>query len=234
MKLHRIHRVNVDPIQRDMQLVPNHRGVKLAPIHRAPRGTRRTRGFTLIETTVALTIFAALGYTLSIVAALGKHSQTTITGLAVEDRSLRDATRDLIEDLRTSSDTTITVTTLADGNQQVKFMQPIDVAGVSTWGVYDRMVSGTPAANWHVQYTVKNVALGGGAIDKQLVRQVLDDTDTLKRETVLADNLRSGNPAPPGFQMVKVGLVWQITLSTQGKVEGKSGIREVFHVQTRN
>jgi prepilin-type N-terminal cleavage/methylation domain-containing protein len=196
--------------------------------------TRKTAGFTLIETTVALTIFAALGYTLSIVVALGKHSQTTITGLTTEDRSLRSATTDLIDDLRMSSDSTITVTALPDGNHKVKLMQPIDLGGVAGWGVYDRTVAPNPMPNWHVQYLARDLALGGGAVDKQLVRQVLDDTDVVKKETVLANYLQPGNQVPPGFQMVKVGLVWQITLTTQGKVEGRSGIREVFHVQTRN
>ena len=201
---------------------------------RTRRHAHGAAGFTLIETAVALAIFTALGYTLSVVVALGKHSQTTITGLTTEDRSLRLATTDLIEDLRTSSDATITVTALPDGNHKVKFMQPIDAGGAQTWGVYDRSINPNPMPNWHVQYIVRDLALGGGAVDKQLVRQVLDDTDVVKKEKVLADNLQAGNQVPPGFKMVKVGLVWQITLSTQGKVEGRSGIREVFHVQTRN
>jgi len=224
------------------QEIRGERAARKKALHRAPSrealarndAARRTAGFTLIETTVALTIFAALGYTLSVVVALGKHSQTMITGLTTEDRSLRSATTDLIEDLRTSSDSTITVTALPDGNHKVKFMQPIDLGGVAGWGVYDRTVSPNPMPNWHVQYIARDQALGGGAVDKQLIRQVLDDTDVVKKETVLANYLQPGNQVPPGFQMVKVGLVWQITLSTQGKVEGRSGIREVFHVQTRN
>jgi prepilin-type N-terminal cleavage/methylation domain-containing protein len=201
--------------------------------HGSPRVTRAS-GFTLIETTVALTIFAALGYTLSVVVALGKHSQTTITGLTTEDRSLRQATTDLIDDLRNGSDANITVTVLPDGNHQVVFMEPIDLGGVASWGVYDRTVNPNPMPNWQVRYTVNDQPLGNGLIDKQLVRQVLDDTGVLKKQTVLVDNLMLGTQVPPGFQMVKTGAVWQITLSTQGKVEGKSGIREVFHVQTRN
>jgi prepilin-type N-terminal cleavage/methylation domain-containing protein len=205
----------------------------------APRGSAPARaGFTLLESIVALTIFAMLGYGLTVVVGLGHHSQRTVANMSAEDRSLRAATTAMIDELRVSSDSTITVTPLADGNHQVRFMQPIDVAGVATWGVYDKMLSTNPAnqthANWHVQYSVKDVPAGNGTVDKELVRQVLDDTDTVRLEKVLAEGLRTGAQNPPGFNMVKAGLVWQITLSTVGKVEGKAGIREVFHVRTRN
>jgi hypothetical protein len=194
----------------------------------------RTAGFTLIETTVALTIFVALGYALSVVVAIGKHSQSTISGLTTEDRSLREATTDLVEDLRNSSDSTIAVSVLPDGNHQVQLMEPIDLGGVASWGVYDRTVNPNPMPNWQIVYTVIDQPIGNGAVDRQLVREILDDTGVMKKQTVLADRLSLGTQVPPGFQMIKTGAVWQITLSTQGKVEGKSGIREVFHVQTRN
>jgi prepilin-type N-terminal cleavage/methylation domain-containing protein len=205
---------------------------------RAGLRARRRAGFTLIETMVALSIFAALGYGLAIVVRIGNHSQLTVTRMAAEDRSLRAATDTLLADLRVASDTSIAVAVLADGNHQVQLQQPIDAGGASTWGVYDRTLGPNAAAQnqagWHVQYTVKNVAIGGGAIDKQFVRQELDVAGNVQREKVLATSLRGGAQAPAGFQMVKVGSVWQVTLSTVGKTEGQAGIREVFHVKARN
>jgi hypothetical protein len=187
---------------------------------------------------VALSLFASLGYGLAIVVGLGKHSQTTLSRMAAEDRSLRAATDSLLGDLRVASDATVTILALGDGNHQVQLQQPIDVGGAAAWGVYDRTLGPDAAsqnqAGWHVQYMVKNVAIGGGAFDKQLVRQELDVAGTVQREKVLAVNLRSGAPAPAGFQIVKVGSVWQVTVSTVGKTEGQAGIREVFHVRARN
>jgi prepilin-type N-terminal cleavage/methylation domain-containing protein len=200
--------------------------------------TAKLAGFTLLETMVALSIFAALGYSLAIVVGFGNHSQRAVSRMAAEDRALRTATIALLDDLRSTTDSSITITPLADGNHQVRFMLPIDVAGVASWGVYDRTLGPDAASqnqpNWHVQYIVRDLALGGGQVNKQLVRQILDDTNTMRKEKVLADGLQSGTQVPPGFKVVKTGLVWQVTLSTVGKVEGKAGIREVFHVRTRN
>lgn len=200
--------------------------------------SRVESGFTLLEMMVAVTVFAVLGYGLAIAVDVGNHSQLTVLRVAAEDRSLRAATTSLIDELRSSSDTTIVITTLADGNQAVRFMLPIDVGGVPSWGVFDRSLGSDAASQnrlgWSLRYTVRSVPTGNGTFNKQLVRQLLDAAQTVQREKVMAEALESGTHVPPGFRMVKVGEVWELTLTSMGQVEGKAGISEVFHVQTRN
>ena len=195
-------------------------------------------GFTLLESMVALSIFGAVGYSLMIVVDVGNHSQKTVARVAAENQSLRTAALSLIDELRTSTDTTITVVALPDGNHRLRFMLPIDVGGALGWGVYDKTLGpDAPSqnrANWSVQYTVRDVPNGNGTVVKQLLRQLLDDTQSVQKETVIAEGLHSGTDVHPGFTVVKTGDVWAVTLSTEGHVEGKAGIRAVFHVQTRN
>jgi prepilin-type N-terminal cleavage/methylation domain-containing protein len=195
-------------------------------------------GFTLLETMVALTIFTALAYGLISALSAGAHSQLTVIRVSAEDRSLRAATTDLCDELKSSSDTTISIATLADSNHRIRFQQPIDLGGVAGWGVYDRTLGPDPAsqnqAGWHVQYTVRANALGQGAVNRQLVRQVLDDQQVVRRERVIADGLCSGTDTPPGFRVIQVGDLWRVTLSTVDRTDGTTGIRAVFDVQTRN
>lgn len=201
---------------------------------------RRTAasGYTLLEMMVALTIFSVVGYALTVAIDVASHSQKTVMRVTAEDRGLREATAFLIDELRTSSDATITIAVLADGNHRIRFQMPIDVAGAAVWGVHDRKLSPVLAQQtrqgWFVQYTVRALPAVNGVINRQLVRQILDAAFTVKRETVILDGLRRGTDVPPGFKMVKVGDLWELTLSTVGEINGKVGMRTVFHVQTRN
>ena len=198
-----------------------------------PKRARRASGFTIIESMVSLAIFGVVGYALAVVVDVGNHSQQTVIRTAAQGRALRSATTCLTDELRSSSDAQITVTVLGDGNHQVRFMMPIEVAGAMTWGVHDKTLGQDPAdqdrPGWFIQYTVRTV----GA-NRQLVRQVLDNALVVQREHVITDGLRSGADVPPGFRMVRNGAMWEITLSTVGSTDGEAGIRAVFHVQTRN
>ena len=202
-----------------------------------PSATDRS-GFTLLETMIALTLFAILGYGLAIVVNVGNHSQATVVAVSAEDRSLRSSCTTLIDELESSGDTQITVTPLPDGNHQVQFLQPIEVAGAMDWGVYDRTLGPNPASQnrsgWSIRYTVRDQAAGNGSIVKQLLRQTLDTAGAVQREKVMVEGLRSGAPAPAGFTMIKQGSVWELTLSTINQFQGKQGLREVFHVHARN
>lgn len=204
---------------------------------RLSRDRSRRGGFTLLETVIALVIFSVLGYALGVAAQVGNHSQQEVTRRSKENRELRSGTLSLAKELRSSQDSSISITVLADGNHSLRFMQPIDDAGTASWGVFDRHLGDTPAlqnrANWVVQYTVRDVMVDG-ANQKQLVRQILDDTFVVQREQLIATGLRSGDVVPPGFRVAQAGAVWEITMSTNGPLDGNLGKSVVMHVQTRN
>ncbi len=161
-----------------------------------------------------------------------------VLNMASEDRELRAATMTLMKELRMSADATIATFALPDGNTRLTFQMPMDDAGTAAWGVFDRTLGSTWAlqnrVNWNLRYTVRDVVSLSGAVNKQLVRQILDDGGNVQREKVMAQGLRPGGVAPAGFRVAQVGDVWEVTLSTTGRSEGQAGIRTVFHVQTRN
>jgi hypothetical protein len=199
--------------------------------------TRRA-GLTLVESMVGITLFAILGYALSVAVSISNHSQQMVINVSAEGRDLRGTTQTLMRELRSTADGRITITVLPDFNHQVDFMMPIDVAGAATWGVYDRSLGPDAATqnrlDWIVRYTVRDVISANGNVDKQLVRQIIDDLGAVQRTKILATALRPGGVAPAGFRMVRVGAVWEITLTTNSQGEGQAGIRTVFHVRTRN
>ena len=204
--------------------------------HRSKRSSRA--GFTLIESMVAITLFAVMGYALSVAVGVGNHSQKMVLNMASEDRSLRASTMMLMQELRTARSASMSITTLGDGNSQLEFQMPVDNAGTADWGVYDGTLGATDAlknrVGWLMRYTVRDVASANGNVDKQLVREEVDDLGAIQKLKVLVHGLRPGNVAPEGFKVVQQGLVWQVTLSTTSQGEGQAGIRTGFHVQTRN
>ena len=123
-------------------------------------------------------------------------------------------------------------------NHELTFSVPILDGGAPAWGVYDTSLGTDPAqqnrADWSFRYTVREVPAGGGAVDRQLVRQILDDADVGQRETVVLTGLRSGAVVPPGFTVVPTGDIWEITISTESDGGASGGRRMVFHVNTRN
>ena len=202
------------------------------------KGSTGVSGFTLLETVIALAIFTVLGYGLALAAAVGSNSQREVLRMAVENKSLRESVSALADELSATSDANITTAVLADDNTRLRFMMPIVDAGANSWGVYDRRLGATPAlqnrANWLVQYTVRDTQIIGGAMEKQLVRQILDTNLVVQREDVLAHGLRSGNVVPPGFRVAMNGAMWEVTLSTDGPRNRNLGKSTVFHVKTRN
>lgn len=195
-------------------------------------------GFTLLESMVSLSIFAVVGYSLAVVVDVGNDSQRSVIRVATEDRSLREASTLLIDELRSSTDSTITVATLGDGNSQLQFRMPIEVGSALSWGVYDKSLGATYAdqnkADWSLRYTVRNAPNSGGVVNRQLVRQILDEQQVVQKETVVAEGLRSGTVTPAGFRVVQTGDVWDVTVSTVGEIATKVGMEAGFHVQTRN
>jgi type II secretory pathway component PulJ len=214
--------------------------MSVVPSCRSARASRRPSraGFTLVEALVSVSIFSVVGYALAVALDVGHDSQRTVIRIAEDDRSLRESTRKLVDELRSTAEATITVTVLPDGNHELRLMQPIDVAGVAEWGVFDRTLGPDAAsqnqAGWWIRYTVRDDPGGGAAAEKQLVRQIVDENLVVQRERVLAQGLRDGDDVPPGFSVVQQGDVWEVSFSTEGETEGTTGIREVFHVRARN
>lgn len=206
---------------------------------RAGTITRRgTRGFSLLEYTIALVLVTTLGYSLVLTLGVGHLMERTVIQVAEENREFRKAVNTLTEELRTSRDSTVSIQTLSDGNHQIRFMMPIVVGGVTSWGVHDRTLGSDPASQdvpgWSVRYTVRDQPTGNGTATKQLVRQILDAALVVQKENVLATGLRSGAANPPGFRVVKNGSIWEVTLTTEGLVSEKTILGGVFHVRTRN
>jgi prepilin-type N-terminal cleavage/methylation domain-containing protein len=202
-----------------------------------PMPKRARAGFTLLETLVALVIFSVLGYALGVAAEVGNDSALEVVRGTGQNRELRAATLNLATELRSSTDASISTVTLADGNHRLRFQHPITVGGAQVWGVYDRQLGNTAAlqnrADWVVQYTVRDQAVNG-VVEKQLVRQLLDEAFVVQREKVIATGLRGGLAAPAGFRVVQNGAVWEITLSTAGSMASNPGKSVVMHVNTRN
>lgn len=201
-----------------------------------PRAHRS--GFTLVEVLVALTLFSVLGYAVLLALGVGRSSSGAVEDLADESHSVRVASSALQDDLRATNVAHVAIDTLADGNHAVRLQVALDAGGTVAWGVHERALGATAAAQdragWFVRYTVVDAAAGGGATEKQLVRQVVDDTGAVRAARTLVRGLRPGASAPRGFGLVRQGGVWEVTLSTVSLHAGQPGMRVVFHAQSRN
>jgi hypothetical protein len=130
------------------------------------------------------------------------------------------------------------VTTLADGNHEMTFMQPIVAGGVMGWGVFNRAYGPDPEdqnkEDWQIRYTVESIPLGDGDFNRRLVRQILDEESEVQEQEVVIEGLRSGLQNPPGFSVIEVGDVWVVNVHTVGPHENSTGKGAEFHVRMRN
>jgi prepilin-type N-terminal cleavage/methylation domain-containing protein len=199
---------------------------------RPPLRTARS-GLTLIELTVAMTIFAVLGYSLMSALSLSNNSRAAVEGMVEENEELRAGAGAVTDDLRVSSDARIDIAELADENHEVTLQLPIVIGGVLDWGVPAHAV-GAPGAtdhqDWVVRYTVSTGVDEHGAPERALVRQLVDAAGLVQKQEELVHGLTKGSDASPGFRLEKTGDVWEVTLST----EKGAGKKEVFHVHSRN
>ncbi len=203
------------------------------------RTSQRARaGFTLIELAIALTLFLVMGYAVTTSLQVARRSNATVDRVANEDRALRSAADALLDDLRSTNAANVTITTVSGQNSQLTLRVPIQIGGAITWGVHERALGATAAlqdrAGWSVRYLVQNTPLGNGNFDRELRRQVLDDTNVVRDEQTVMHGLRAGADVPPGFRVAQTGDVWEVTLSTEGAIAGRAGMRTLFHVRSRN
>jgi len=190
--------------------------------------TTKRSGFTLLELSISTVILAVVGYSVSTAVKLGNDSNATVMQVVSESRGQRKSITQLIDDVRMTTNTRITITTALDGNSQVQLQMPIEVAGALVWGVRDRRLGEGEdtwnQADWLVRYVVDD--------DGQLVRRVIDTNGATRLEDVLDDDLLDG-VGTPGFRMVQAGDVWQVNLATRRDDHGAVS-RNEFHVRTRN
>lgn len=197
----------------------------------------RRRGYTILELLASLTIFAIIWYSLAIAIRTGVRAERAVAERGEANRELRRSVGSLTDELRWSNESTVTITALADGNHSLSFMQPIQVGGNQDWGVYDKTLGDDEdeqnRPDWQVRYTVVSANVGAGT-EKRLVRQIVDDDGEVQKQTILATRLNDGEGAAPGFQVVKTGDVWVVTLSTAAIDDVSEASSEVFHVRSRN
>ena len=195
-------------------------------------------GFTLLEMVVAMTIATVVTYTLAGAVSMAHRSHKAVMQGVAENSFRRSSSKKLIKDMKSANRSSVVVGALPDGNAELTFRLPIYVDGDPAWGVFDPKISNDvdkqSKEDWSVKYTVKPVALEGGGIERQLVRQVIDDQGDLKFEVVVASGLRSGTDTPRGFEVVAAGKMWEITLAFESEVADGDGGDSVFHVGTRN
>lgn len=197
-------------------------------------------GFSLIEMVAASSLFMIVGYVFVVSVDMGSKSRELVMSSSEENRSVRSASTNLVQEIQISTEDEITVTTLPDGNSEVTLRVPIEVGGELQWGTeadelaYDPQAGIDHNPDWSYRYTVEAV----GA-EKQLVRQILNDQLVVQEEEVLVEHLDTDDE--PCFQVVKTGAMWIVEIAARGKsnvVSGHEsrtkGRRSEFHVRTRN
>lgn len=196
-------------------------------------GLRRNAGFSLLEVTLASSIFMIIGYVFASAITMGTSSQRLVMQSAEDSESLREATSALRSELKITNDDMVGVTALAGGNHQLAFQVPIELGGAVLWGAEHEDIGPDPIEGWQVCYTV-NEEVVGGETERTLVRQILDDEGNVQVEEAVVSGLGSGAEDPAGFQVQKSGDMWVVTLSLEGQMEGVRGRSSEFHVKTRN
>jgi hypothetical protein len=193
--------------------------------------TRKARGgYTLLELTISTVLLASLGYSVSLGVKMGQESNATVNRISSESRATRKSISSLADDVRGCSNSRITVTTDVAGNSRVQLMQPIVVASALVWGVYDRRLGRDEDTwnrqDWTVVYTVDG--------QNRLVRRIVDLDGVTQIEDVLADGVRAGNLANPGFRVAQSGDVWEVNIAKSHGVNDEGTSASGFHVRTRN
>lgn len=196
----------------------------------AERNARR-RGFTVVELAMVMAVFTVIGYALVEAVNMGNDSSRQVIGKASTNADLRRSASSLTDELVMAEASGIEVVELKDGNHQLNFMEPISVGAVHDWGVDDPML-GTNAG-WNLRYTVETV-VQNGAVERRLLRQVVDDGGQVRGSRVVAEGLRSGQAGDPGFSCILAGDVWIVTIRTEQDAWYDGGKEMSFHVRVRN
>lgn len=195
------------------------------------RAQRGRSGFTLVEMMLVAGIFGIVGYALMGAVEMGHDSSSQVIGKTRSSSELRGSAGDLSNDLSMANNASVVVNTLPDGNQEVELMQPVGNGPTPAWGVEDPKLGSNPG--WKLRFTVAGVQQPGG-LDRQLVRQVVDDTGQVRAARILAHGLSGGAGQPPGFTCAWTGSVWVVTVRKRPSQSSHQGEEMSVHVRSRN
>ncbi|MDA1263957.1 MAG: type II secretion system protein [Planctomycetota bacterium] len=194
---------------------------------RRPRNAQG--GFTLLELTIAGSVFALIALALKDTVLLADRAQDAVVSRAEEHDDLRDVCRQLADELKGCQSSGMGIITLGNGCHEITFQEPIVVAGDDRWGIDEPGLddNGEPREDWSLRYTV--IDAGG----RRLMRQVLDDKGDIQRSEVLLEAL-SEDAATPGFTLVPAGDIWQLSLALAGSHGLNHGKQLSFQFRARN
>ena len=200
---------------------------------------RRTAqgGFTLLEMVVSMAYFVVLTYILTSAIQMGHGAHDAVIQGASENEGRRESREVLLSEFKAANSDDMVIEVQADGNDQVTMTQPILVEGNLTWGVSDHAISMDPEEctkeGWFVRYRVDAVE-EDGAVNRRLVRQIIDADEAVHVEEVQAEWLCDGLAEPRGFGIAQAGDLWEVTLTFESETNDDRGRSSSFHVRTRN
>ncbi|MFN7589045.1 MAG: type II secretion system protein J [Planctomycetota bacterium] len=191
----------------------------------------RAAGFTLVEIIVGVSLATFAGLAAITLLASSRDGASLTRRETMTTGWLRKVSQRLREDLAQCSTARLTVARDLDQNDVVTVQRPLASGGAApAWGAYDPSQSAADRMreDCFTRYAVQRVGS-----DRQLVRQVLDGSDTLLHEEVLARGLADGRGAVPGLRVQAAGAMWRVTIGIAG-VAGHRGDSVTFDVALMN
>ncbi|MFQ5507039.1 MAG: type II secretion system protein J [Planctomycetota bacterium] len=201
---------------------------------------RRKGGFFLLETAVAVVISTVL---FGAILAMLRSGQDNARSVWKESRAMaamRNATNRLRLDMRQAGRSVMFIGTGTDGNHQLTLQRPVSLnGGHKVWGIYAAALGRTESermkADWRIRYRVLNRTTASGRADRQLVRQLLDPGNVVRRQATLVHFLQTGTDTPRGFSIVRRGNLWRVTISSRIYDGNEFEVKSTsFNVKQRN
>lgn len=189
------------------------------------------RGMTVLEITIASTVFAIVAYTMMAGASMGVRSERAVAQMVVESRTLHDACARLEEELSNAASLEVLHSVDEDGWSSLQFQMPFTDETGLVWGVVDRSLGVSAEERSRVGYSLRYEAVALADGTRQLVRRILDDEDDIVHSEVVVPTLAT--TGAPGFTVTDTGAVWVVTIRyAQGTRAQAQEV--VLHVTSRN
>lgn len=180
----------------------------------------------LVEVTIASTLFAGLGYVLLLSLRVSESSHESVASNADASEELRETASVMREELRSALMSSVSVMSPPGGTSVLTLQTAVRSSGSTpAWGAYDRNLDPDPdachKAGWSLRYSVASSGVNQG----DLVREILDDAGGIALTETLAHDVNT-------FQVTESGEVWVIQVATTAS-DGTSYAEE-FDVRTRD